>query len=274
MLAHDHGQKCQQNVRVRAVFPNFQCQRTDSRIDSMARQPRLVVPGYAHHVLQRGVSGQSLFCDDADHAAFLAWLREGSRRFSVALHAYALMPQAVQLLATPTHAESFGRMMQWIGRHYVPWFNRKHGRAGTLWSGRYKATVLDANQYLLPCSIFVERMPAVHGLIEDPVDYRWSSCAHHANGVADTVVSDHPLYWSLGNTPFEREAAYRELLHKSLNDDMDKLMLAAMERSWAVGAKAFVDQLEKQIQRPAAPRTRGRPVQSPGASSVRAAGSK
>jgi putative transposase len=225
----------------------------------MARHPRLVVPGYAHHVLQRGVSGQPLFCDDADHAAFLAWLREASRRFNVAIHAYALMPQAVQLLATPTHAENFGRMMQWIGRHYVPWFNRKYGRAGTLWSGRYKATVLEAAQYLLPCSIFVERMPTVRALVDDPVQYRWSSCAHHANGMADAVVTDHPLYWSLGNTPFEREAAYRELLYQALSDDMGKLMLAAMERSWALGTRTFIDQLEKHIQRPAAPRARGRP---------------
>jgi putative transposase len=224
----------------------------------MARHPRLVVPGYPHHLLQRGVSGQSLFCDDADHAAFLAWLREGSRRFSVAIHAYALMPHAVQFLATPTDEDGFGRMMQWIGRHYVPWFNRRHGRAGTLWSGRFKATVLDANAYLLPCSIFVERMPTARGLIEDPIQYRWSSCAHHVNGVADSVVTDHPLYWSLGNTPFEREAAYRELLNQSLTEDMDNLMLAATEKAWAIGPKAFVEKLEKQLQRPVAPRTRGR----------------
>ncbi|MDB5824522.1 MAG: transposase [Herminiimonas sp.] len=225
----------------------------------MARHPRLVVPGYAHHVLQRGVSGQALFSDDDDHAAFLAWLQEGARRFSVAIHAYALMPHAVQLLATPIDAEGFGRMMQWIGRHYVPWFNRRHGRAGALWSGRFKATVLDANAYLLPCSIFVERMPTAQGLIEDPVRYRWSSCAHHANGVADAVVTDHSLYWSLGNTPFEREAAYRELLDKALTDDMGNLMAAATERAWAIGSTTFVDMLEKQMQRPVVPRPRGRP---------------
>jgi len=228
----------------------------------MARHPRLVIPGYAHHVLQRGVAGQSLFCDDEDHAAFIAWLREASRRFGVAIHAYALMPQAVQLLATPGEAEGLGRMMQWIGRHYVPYFNRKHGRTGTLWSGRYKATVLDANQYLLPISIFVERMPAAQGLVEDPAQYRWSSCAHHANGVPDTVVSNHPLYWSLGNTPFDREGAYRDLLDKALTNDMVELMLAATEKAWAIGPKAFVDKLEKQMRRPVAPRPRGRPARS------------
>jgi putative transposase len=226
----------------------------------MARHPRLVIPGYAHHVLQRGVSGQTVFCDDEDHVAFLVWLREASRRFGVAIHAYALMPQAVQLLATPEEAEGLGRMVQWIGRHYVPYFNRKHGRAGTLWSGRFKATVLDANHYLLPSSIFVERMPATQGLVEDPAQYRWSSCAHHANGVPDTVVSDHPLYWSLGTTPFDREAAYRDLLDKALTNDMAELMLAATEKAWAIGPKAFLDKLEKKIRRPVAPRPRGRPA--------------
>jgi putative transposase len=225
----------------------------------MARHPRLVIPGYAHHVLQRGVSGQPIFLDQEDYAAFLNWLREASRRFGVAVHAYALLPQAVQLLVSPTDAEGLGRMMQWLGRHYVPYFNRKYARNGTLWSGRYKATVLDASHYLLPCSIFVERMPATLGLAEDPCTYRWSSCAHHANGVPDAVVSDHPLYWSLGNTPFDREAAYRELLEQALTNGMVKLMLTATEKAWAIGPKSFVDRLETQLRRPVVARRRGRP---------------
>lgn len=229
----------------------------------MARHPRLVVPGHAHHVLQRGVAGQPIFRDEEDHTVFIAWLKNSAKRFGVGIHAYVLLPEAVQLLVTPREEEGLGRMMQWVGRQYVPWFNRKYQRAGALWSGRFRATVMDAATYLIPCSLFVERMPVVLGLTDDATQYRWSSCSHHANGVGDPLVTDHPLYWSLGNTPFDREAAYRALLGGA-TDAFDRKLREATGKPWALGSDQFVEKLEKQVSRPVAPRPRGRPPKSPG----------
>src|SRR5688500_9134350 len=107
----------------------------------MARLPRLVIPHLPHHIIQQGNGGQLICRDDDDYRAFLRWLREGAKQFKVAIHAYVLLPDHLHLLATPTDETGLSRMMQWIGRHYVPYFNLKHGRAGTLWQGRYKATV-------------------------------------------------------------------------------------------------------------------------------------
>ena len=122
----------------------------------MARLPRIVVPHQPHYMTQAGNGRQTVFADAEDYLAFLGWMREAARQFKVAIHAYMLLPDRLALLASPTDTNGLGRMMQWIGRHYVPYFNAKYQRTGTLWQGRYKATVIDASQYLLLCSRFIE----------------------------------------------------------------------------------------------------------------------
>src|SRR4051794_11980240 len=101
----------------------------------MARLPRLVVPHQPHHIVQRGNDRQSVFRDTEDYETFLRHLREAAKSYQVAIHAYVLMSSQIHLLASPSDKTGLGRMMQWVGRHYVPYFNRKYTRTGTLWEG-------------------------------------------------------------------------------------------------------------------------------------------
>jgi putative transposase len=228
----------------------------------MARLPRLVVPNQAHHILQRGNDRQAIFRDADDYAAFLAWLRDAARQFKVALHAYALLPNQVQLLATPSDDIGMSRMMQWIGRHYVPYFNMKYQRSGTLWQGRYKATVIDAQQYFLACSQFVESSPVRAGLVASPSDYPWSSVAHHVGMRGDPLITDHSRYWALGNTPFDREAAYRSFLEHGLSANEVQALNEATQRAWPLGSEKFKALLAKQTNRRVSPAKRGRPAKA------------
>ena len=225
----------------------------------MARLPRLVVPHQAHHVIQRGNNRQAIFHDDEDYRAFLKWLRESARQFKVALHAYVLMPNHLHLLVTPTDEAGLGKMMQWVGRYYVPYFNHKYQRTGTLWQGRFRATVIDSERYFMTCSRYIELNPVRAELVSDPAAYSWSSCAHHTGRNSDPYITDHPLFWSLGNTPFEREAAYKALIEQALTvDDMQSLQDATY-KGWALGSDQFKARLERQVQRRVQPGKRGRP---------------
>ncbi|MEC5217763.1 putative transposase [Actimicrobium sp. GrIS 1.19] len=225
----------------------------------MARLPRLVVPEQPHHIIQRGNDRQLIFRDDEDHQRFLLWLREGARQFHVSLHAYVLMPNHLHLLATPSDKEGLSRMMQWIGRHYVPYFNRKYQRVGTLFQGRFKATVIDSERYLMTCSRYIELNPVRAGMVASPADFVWSSYAHHVGTQADPLITDHPLYWSLGNTPFQREAAYRALVEQGLSGQEVTALTDATLKGWALGSPHFRNTLEKRIQRRVGPAKRGRP---------------
>jgi|SRR5450830_1039543 len=226
----------------------------------MARLPRLVVPLQAHHIIQRGHDKQAIFRDAADHDVFLDWLKEGARRFKVAIHAYVLMPDHLHLLATPADVEGLARMMQLVGRYYVPYFNQKYGRSGTLWQGRYKATVLDAELYLLLCSHYIEQNPVRSGLAATPADFPWSSYLHHIGAKQDALMTDHRVYWALGNTPFDREIAYKLQAEQTLSRAETDLISQATLKGWALGAEGFKVALEKQVSRRVSPAKRGRPL--------------
>ncbi|HEX8605450.1 MAG TPA: transposase [Pseudoduganella sp.] len=229
----------------------------------MARLPRLIVPSQPHYVIQRGLNGQPVFQDADDYTAFLGWLRAAARTYKVAIHAYALLPDQLHLLATPADEEGLGQMMQWLGRCYVPYYNQKYGRAGTLWHGRYKTSVVDAENFLLACSRYIELTAVRAGLAPAVEEYPWSSYAHHAGIRPDSVVTDHPGYWSLGNTPFQREAAYIELSGQHLSAAQIATVEAAVLKGWPLGTDKYKKDLEQKAKRQVLPAKRGRPFKQP-----------
>jgi len=228
----------------------------------MARLPRLVVPNQPHHIIQSGNDCQVVFRDPDDYVAFLGWLRDAARQFKIAIHAYVLMPNHVHLLVSPSDSTGLGRMMQWVGRHYVPYFNVKYHRTGTLWQGRYKATVIESEQYFLLCSRYIESNPVRTGLVAVPEDYPWSSFAHHAGIKADPLITDHPIFWALGNTPFDREASYKALMEQGIGARDVEALTQATLKGWALGSETFQKLLAKQIGRRVRPAKRGRPQKS------------
>src|SRR6476661_53464 len=161
----------------------------------MARLPRLTLPGYPHHIVQRGNNRQPIFTSVADYERLLALLEEQSKRFKVAVHAYVLMSNHFHLLATPETAEGIPQMMQAVGRSYVRYFNDRHGRSGTLWEGRYRSTLIQAERYLLACMVYMDLNPVRAGIAASASDYPWSSHRHYTGAAQDRIVTPHPLFW-------------------------------------------------------------------------------
>lgn len=229
------------------------------QLSAMARLPRLIVPNQPHHIIQRGTDGTTTFRDDQDFRVFLHWLREGAAEYKVAIHAYVLMSNHIHLLASPADAEGMAKMMQWIGRHYVPYFNKRYSRIGTLWQGRYRTSVIDTERYFMACSRYIELNPVRAGLCHAPEEYAWSSYRHHVGLQPDTLITDHALYWSLGNTPFEREANYRKMVQETVSNAETEMLKSVLMRGWALGSEHFKQELARQVQRRVSPAKRGRP---------------
>ncbi len=229
----------------------------------MARLPRLTAPGLPHHLIQRGNNRQSIFVDESDCASYLRELAELADGHGLAIHAYVLMPNHVHLLATPGQSETLPRVMQALGRRYVRRFNDRHGRTGTLWEGRYRSTLIETDRYLLACMRYIEMNPVRAGLVHEPGHYRWSSHAHHIGLRVDKVITEHAVYWALGNTPFERQVAYRRLFEGSQEAGEVEAIRYATHRGWALGQQAFVESVSQSVGRRAAPRLSGRPRKAP-----------
>jgi putative transposase len=133
--------------------------------------------------------------------------------------------------------------MQALGRRYVRWFNDRHTRAGALFEGRYRSTVVEADRYLLACMRYIELNPVRAGLVAQPADFRWSSHRHHIGRAVDPLVSDHAIYWALGNTPFERQAAYRHLFEHAPSDDELASIRKSTNGGWLLGSAEGIDRL-------------------------------
>jgi putative transposase len=229
----------------------------------MARLPRLTVAGYPHHIIQRGNNRQAIFTGTGDYEALLGLLHESAHRFKVALHAYVLMSNHFHVLATPESVEAIPQMMQAVGRSYVRYFNQRQARTGTLWEGRYKSTLIQAERYLLACMAYIDLNPVRAGLVADPADYPWSSHRHYIGRAVDRLVTPHPLFWELGNTPFAREAAYGEMVRAGIGAELQQMLTDSALRGWALGEVDYVADLQKRTERRVTRARAGRPPAAP-----------
>ncbi len=225
----------------------------------MARLHRLTVPGYPHHLIQRGNNRQPIVSVAADYRILLDLLDEHAHKFQVQVHAYVLMTNHFHLLATPATQDGLPLLMQAVGRRYVRHFNQQQGRTGTLWEGRYRSTLIQADRHLLACMVYMDLNPVRAGLAATANDYPWSSHAHYAGLHADNVVTPHPLYWSLGNTPFAREVAYQEMVAAGITFQQQQVLTQSALMGWALGDVDYVADLQKRTLRRLEKAKSGRP---------------
>ena len=223
----------------------------------MARLPRFVLPGYPQHVIQRGNNRQQILFEEEDYWFIWEKLGLAAEQFQCEIHAYVLMPNHFHLLLTPHLENGIGRLMQSVGRYYVQYFNARYERTGTLWEGRYRATLVDPRTALLPVCHYVEANPVRAGLVAQPADYAWSSYGANAAGNDDPLVTPHREYERLGRSLKARRTAYAEAAEAPLADDRLKEIRDATNKAWVLGDAAFCQQIESQLNRRALPRPRG-----------------
>ena len=158
---------------------------------------------------------------------------------------------------------ALGLALQAMGRRYVRSYNDRHAERGALFDGRYRAAILEPDSAFLGALQFVETQPVRAGLVAAAEDYRWSSFRHHAGFASDPTLKDHSLYWALGNTPFERQVAYRAAVHAGLASADVARFDKALAGGWVVGSDAFVRAIAPLCSRRPMPVRAGRPRLNP-----------
>jgi putative transposase len=228
----------------------------------MARLPRLCIAGHTYHVIQRGNNRQPIFASDSDRRDMLHLLLEASRLHGVALHSYVLMDNHLHLLATPSTDDGLSAMMQQMGRSYVRHFNQRQGRSGTLFEGRFRSALVQTERYLLACMAYIDLNPVRAGMVSQPQDFSWSSYRHYVGLHADRLLTPHPHFFNLGNTPFAREQAYKELVEAGLAQELHDKVTTTLLKNHALGDAQFIAQLERSTQRRWQTAKAGRPMGS------------
>jgi len=213
-------------------------------IVSMPRRPRIYVPGFPFHVVQRGNDRRAIFFDDADRSYYLKCLVEAVELNDCAVHCYTLMGNHVHLLVTPGNRNALGNAMQSVGVRYVQYFNKRHERTGGLWDGRYRASLVNTDRYLQACYRYIESNPVRAGIVADPVAWRWSSYRFHAHGEPDPVVSAHSYYKDLARTGIKRRSRYRNWFAVTLTDDELHNIRQTTLQQLVLGDEAFKQHVE------------------------------
>ena len=173
------------------------------------RLPRVFVPCLSVHVFQRGHNRAPIFAADDDYEQFLRLAREATARNGVDVHGFGFMTNHYHLVATPQRESSLPRAIQALAGKYTRYYNKRYGRTGTLWGGRYQTRHIEDERYWLTCLRYVEANPVEAKIVVSPEDYRWTSYRVHALGEPSDWLVPHDLYLRLGATPVERQRAYR-----------------------------------------------------------------
>lgn len=222
--------------------------------------PRLfcyVLPGQPQHVIQRGNNRTPIFICDEDYYCFRDILKEACAKHDCHIHAWVFMTNHIHLLLTPHRKDSISKMMQSVGRRYVQYFNVTYKRTGTLWEGRYKATLVDTNDYLFTCYRYIELNPVRAKMVSHPDEYRWSSYHANALGQTDMLVTPHSDYMAIDKNPHARQQIYRGYFKTHIDDKQLTDIRLCTQKGWALGSERFKEEVEKLTKRRTRPLQRG-----------------
>lgn len=214
----------------------------------MARIARLVVPGYPHHITQRGNRKQRTFFCDADYRRYLGLIGEAATKAKLEIWAYFLMPNHVHFVIVPEHSDSLARLFKEAHRRYTREINHRNAWQGHLWQERFHSTVMD-EPHLIAAVRYVELNPVIAGLCSRPEEWPWSSACAHIRKTDDALLANPPILRMISNWN-----AY-------LNAPLGQERVAAIKRHSSsgqpLGDEKFITHLEGITGRRFAPRNIG-----------------
>jgi len=164
----------------------------------MPRIARVVVPGYPHHITQRGNRNMPVFFNNQDRKEYINFLCEHSLQAGLHFWAYCLMDNHVHFIAVPDHESSLARGIGEAHRNYTRMINFREGWRGHLWQERFKSYLMD-ERYLYAAVRYVELNPVRAGLVKKAEDYTWSSARAHVLTKKDKLLSDNFMLSEIEN---------------------------------------------------------------------------
>ena len=214
----------------------------------MARLARIVVPGYPHHVTQRGNRRQETFFRDEDYREYIDLMSHFCGEEGVEIWAYCLMPNHVHLIAVPEDERGLARAIGEAHRRYTRYINFREGWRGYLWQGRFASYVMD-QKHLIAAARYIELNPVKAGLVEHPTDYEWSSARAHLAGNDDDLVKASPLLEMIND--------WSRFLSSGMNKEDEVEIKRHSRTGRPLGGSQFIETIEKLIGRQVRPKKPG-----------------
>jgi putative transposase len=141
----------------------------------MPTGPRIVLDSVLYHIMARGNQKQEVFIEEIDFSEYLKRIRHYKRKYKFRLYGFCLMPNHVHIIGEIENKEDLSKFMHGISRSYTAYFNKKYGKVGHLWQGRFNSRIISKDQYAVDCMNYVELNPVRAGIAMMPSEYTWSS---------------------------------------------------------------------------------------------------
>lgn len=226
----------------------------------MPRNPRMVLSGFPHHIVQRGHDRQRVFASSCDYQYYLKNLETLSTELQIRVYSFCLMTNHVHLLMEPSQSgATLSRMMKVLAARQTRHVNRIAHRTGTLWEGRFKCSIVETDRYLLACMRYIDLNPVKAAIVEQPDDYEWSSYHAIVRAQKPTFLSFHPILKSLGRDSHDWRTAYKDFVCAEVSDSETKLIRTAVARDQLTGSNRFREQIADCTGRRIESRGPGRP---------------
>ena len=218
-------------------------------MERMSRVARVVVPGFPHHVTQRGNRQADVFETDADRECYLRFLKRYADRHGLAIWAYCLMTNHIHLVAVPLREDSLALSLRDAHTVYAMYFNTRTRQSGHVWRGRFYSSPMDS-AHLWAAVHYVECNPVRARLVKRAQDYRWSSAAAHCALRRDPILAnDFPEPGVI--------ADWSDWLGQSQDDETQNFIRRRTHSGRPCGPKTFVEQIEHLLKRTLHPQKRG-----------------
>jgi putative transposase len=217
----------------------------------MARLARVVIPGIAHHVTQRGNGGARTFFGNDDYAFYRDLLAEHCRAADIAVWAWCLMPNHVHLILVPSDVDGLRRALAAVHRRYAGVIHARRKRTGHFWQGRFGAVAMD-EEHLAAALRYVSLNPVRGRRVARAQDWRWSSTRAHLTGKDDGITARAPIR--------ERIPPFADLLATKPDDEESESfarLRAAESIGRPLGDDRFLARIERVTKRILKPQRRG-----------------
>ena len=220
----------------------------------MAREARIVLPGVAHHITQRGNNRQDVFFNTVDRRLYLELLRASAMEEGLCIHGYCLMTNHIHLIAVPETETSLARAIGRTHQNYAQYLNGTYGLSGHTWQNRFYSCPMD-EAHAQNALAYVELNPVRAGLIQRPWEYTWSSAAHHCGKRSSRSAA----YLSEHDHPYTPEG-WKETLRTIYRDtEWQNTMRKHTTSGRPLGSDAFLKSIEDTLGRSVRLRSVGRP---------------
>ena len=213
----------------------------------MSTKSQYIVSGVPQLILKRTRHNETCFFVDKDYIKYLELVHQCADEFHCHIHAYAIMPDHIYLLATPYSAHGILQMMQKTANEYANYVSKTYAITEALWKAGYRSCVIESEQYLLQCMQYIESAPLRAGLVVKPEEYAWSSYRYNALSSENSIITPHTLYMALEYSDNKRLNKYQMLQNSTLDEQTENDITVALSKDGILGSKVFKETIRQQL---------------------------